>query len=181
MLRRDVRSIAHLRRGCAGLPSSTTGLLLLIVAVSLEAQGAKDKLAKVLGPKPNVADASLVAYLARVRTEGSAEHVNVGAIWSDNGRLARLSTDVRAMRPHDLIQVVVQENLAASTDGTVKNSRASNASSSITGLIGALHAGNALQNLINQTSASGLNAQGTSATKLKPCDDLRWPGDRGAA
>lgn len=142
----------------------TTGLLLLIVAVSLEAQGAKDKLAKVLGPKPNVADASLVAYLARVRTEGSAEHVNVGAIWSDNGRLARLSTDVRAMRPHDLIQVVVQENLAASTDGTVKNSRASNASSSITGLIGALHAGNALQNLINQTSASGLNAQGTSAT-----------------
>src|SRR6201999_1354607 len=27
-----------------------------------------------------------------------------------------------------------------------------------------LHAGNALQNLINQTSSSGLNAQGTSAT-----------------
>ena len=51
-----------------------------------------------------------------------------------------------------------------STDGTVKNSRASNASSAITSLFGALHAGNALQNLVNQTSSSGLNAQGTSAT-----------------
>jgi flagellar L-ring protein precursor FlgH len=68
------------------------------------------------------------------------------------------------MRPHDLISVVVSESLAASTDGTVKNSRASNASSSLTGLMGNLHASNALQNLVNQTSASGLNAQGTSAT-----------------
>jgi flagellar L-ring protein precursor FlgH len=75
-----------------------------------------------------------------------------------------MSTDVRAMRPHDLISVVVDENLAASTDGTVKNSRASNASSGISSLIGTLHGGNALQNLVNQNSASGLNAQGTSAS-----------------
>jgi flagellar L-ring protein precursor FlgH len=71
---------------------------------------------------------------------------------------------VRAMRPHDLISVVVQESLAASTDGTVKNSRASNASSQISALFGALHTGNALQNLLNQSSSSGLNAAGTSAT-----------------
>ena len=37
-------------------------------------------------------------------------------------------------------------------------------SSGLSGLIGTLHAGNALQNLVNQTSSSGLNAQGTSAT-----------------
>src|SRR5580698_2630694 len=35
---------------------------------------------------------------------------------------------------------------------------------SISGLIGTLHSGNALQNLVNQTSSSGLDAQGTSAT-----------------
>jgi flagellar L-ring protein precursor FlgH len=75
-----------------------------------------------------------------------------------------MMTDVRAMRPHDLISVVVAETLAASTDGTVKNSRASNASSQVSALFGALHAGNALQNLVNQTSNSGLDAQGTSAT-----------------
>jgi flagellar L-ring protein precursor FlgH len=75
-----------------------------------------------------------------------------------------MTTDVRAMRPHDLISVVVSESLAASTDGTVKNSRASNASSQVSSLIGVLHAGNALQNLVNQSSSAGLNAQGTSAT-----------------
>jgi flagellar L-ring protein precursor FlgH len=118
----------------------------------------------VLGREPDVAQTSLAAYLQRVRMETSEVRPTEGAIWSENGRLARLSTDVRAMRPHDLISVVVQESLAASTDGTVKNSRASNASSGISGLIGALHAGNALQNLITQNSASGLNAQGQSAT-----------------
>lgn len=110
------------------------------------------------------AAASLDAYLTRVRTDNKAVQAAPGAIWTDAGRLTRMSTDVRAMRPHDLISVVVSESLAASTDGTVKNSRSSNASSGISGLIGTLHTGNALQNLINQNSAAGLSAQGTSAT-----------------
>lgn len=110
------------------------------------------------------AAASLEEYLKRVRQDNQDVRSASGSIWTDTGRLTRMSTDVRAMRPHDLISVVVSENLAASTDGTVKSSRASNASSGLSGLIGTLHAGNALQNLVNQTSASGLNAQGTSAT-----------------
>jgi len=75
-----------------------------------------------------------------------------------------MMTDVRAMRPHDLVSVVVSENLAASTDGTVKNSRASNASSQVSSLFGPLHASSALQNLVDQNSSAGLNAQGTSTT-----------------
>ncbi len=100
----------------------------------------------------------------RVRTESAGTIATAGSIWSDSGRLTRMTTDVRAMRPHDLISVVVSESLAASTDGAVKNSRASSASTQITGLIGALKAGNALQNLVNQSSAAALNAQGTSQT-----------------
>lgn len=119
---------------------------------------------KITESKPNVAAASLNSYLERVRAENSNIQAAPGSIWSDSGRLTRMTTDVRAMRPHDLISVVVSENLAASTDGTVKNSRASNASSSISALFGTLHPGNALQNLVNQTSSAGLNAQGTSAT-----------------
>jgi flagellar L-ring protein precursor FlgH len=107
---------------------------------------------------------SLEAYLERVRTQASVEKAEPGAIWVDSGRFTRLTTDVRAMRPHDLVSVVVQESLAASTDGSVKNSRASNANSGISGLFGKLSAGNALQNLITQNSTSGLSAQGTSAT-----------------
>lgn len=121
-------------------------------------------LKKQVRPNPNVAEASLDSYLQRVRAENSISQAAPGSIWADSGRLTRMMTDVRAMRPHDLISVVVAENLAASTDGTVKNSRASNASSQVSALFGTLHAGNALQNLVNQTSASGLNAQGTSET-----------------
>jgi flagellar L-ring protein precursor FlgH len=133
-----------------------------IVSVPLEAQ--TQEIRKLVEPKPNVAAVSLSSYLERVRTENSTIQPAAGSIWTDSGRLTRMNSDVRAMRPHDLISVVVEESVAASTDGTVKNSRASNASSSISSLIGALHAGNALQNLINQTSASGLSAQGASAT-----------------
>jgi flagellar L-ring protein FlgH len=137
-------------------------LLLLLAACSLHAQVKAIK--KALEPKPNVAESSLDSYLEQVRTSNSNVLPTPGSIWTDNGRLTRMNTDVRAMRPHDLISVVVEENLAASTDGTVKNSRASNANSGISGLIGTLQAGNALQNLINMNAASGLNAQGASAT-----------------
>ncbi len=115
-------------------------------------------------PKPNVAEASLASYLDRVRAENSVSQATSGSIWADSGRLTRMMTDVRAMRPHDLISVVVSESLAASTDGTVKNSRTSNASSQVSNLFGNLHAGSALQNLVNQNSTAGLNAQGQSAT-----------------
>jgi flagellar L-ring protein precursor FlgH len=137
---------------------------LLVFSTLPASQAQTEAIHKLIEPKPNVAAASLSSYLERVRAENSNVQPTPGSIWTDNGRLTRINTDVRAMRPHDLISVVVSESLAASTDGTVKNSRASNASSSISGLIGTLRAGNALQNLVNQTSSSGLNAQGTSAT-----------------
>jgi flagellar L-ring protein FlgH len=147
--------------GCFAMIIAAT-LLSLLTPPSLRAQ--VEAIHKMIEPKPNVAAASLSSYLERVRAENSNVQAVPGSIWTDSGRLTRMATDVRAMRPHDLISVVVSESLAASTDGTVKNSRASNASSSISALFGTVHPGNALQNLVNQTSSSGLNAQGTSAT-----------------
>jgi flagellar L-ring protein precursor FlgH len=161
----------------AKFAAAAVGALLLLLAVTLQAQTSAasvvaaqtDQSARLMNAKGalirgDVAQTSLSAYLERVRAETSEARASEGSIWLENGRLAHLSTDVRAMRPHDLISVVVQESLAASTDGSVKNTRASNASSQISGLIGTLHAGNALQNLVNQTSSAGLNAAGTSAT-----------------
>jgi flagellar L-ring protein precursor FlgH len=115
-------------------------------------------------PKPSPPDVALSAYIARVEAESASEAHTPGAIWTPDGRLTRLSADVKASRLHDPIAIVVSESLAASTDGTVKNSRASNASSQISALFGKLSGGNALNNLLNQTSASGLNAQGQSVT-----------------
>jgi flagellar L-ring protein FlgH len=148
----------------SGLFALTIALIFFSLSTTSRLSAQTDAIHKVVEPKPNVAAASLSSYLERVRTENSNVQPVAGSIWTDSGRLTRMATDVRAMRPHDLISVVVSENLAASTDGTVKNSRASNASSAISGLFGTLHAGNALQNLVNQSSSSGLNAQGTSAT-----------------
>jgi flagellar L-ring protein precursor FlgH len=84
--------------------------------------------------------------------------------WSPAGRLVRLGTDAKAVRLHDVVSIVVTESLAASTDGQVKNSRASNASSSLTALFGSLKTSNNLQKLLGQTSSSGLTAQGQSTT-----------------
>ncbi len=107
---------------------------------------------------------ALKAYIQRVRTQHETEVRTPGSIWIDQGRLVRLSTDAKAVRLHDVVSIVVAESVAAETDGQVKNSRASNASSGFTSLFGNLSATNRLQNLIGQNSASGLNAQGQSVT-----------------
>lgn len=115
-------------------------------------------------PKPTPPDIALDAYIASVTRENAAEAHSPGAIWTPDGPLTRLSADVKASRVHDPIAIVVSESLAASTDGTVKNSRASNANSQVSALFRKLSGGNALNNLLNQTSSSGLNAQGESVT-----------------
>ncbi len=107
---------------------------------------------------------ALRTYIERVRAQQAAEVKTPGSIWSSEGRLVRLGTDAKAARVHDVVSIVVTESLAASTDGQVKNTRASNASSGLTALFGALKASNALQNLVGQTSSSGLTAQGQSTT-----------------
>ncbi len=115
-------------------------------------------------PKTTPPQAALDAYIKRVRAQKAAEVKTPGSIWSPEGMLVRLGTDAKAVRVHDVVSIVVTESLAASTDGQVKNSRASNASSSLTALFGALKTSNNLQNLLGQTSASGLTAQGQSTT-----------------
>ena len=107
---------------------------------------------------------ALRAYIARVRAQQAAEVRTPGSIWSPEGQMVRLGTDAKAFRIHDVVMIVVSESLAASTDGQVKNSRASNANSGLTSLFGALKTSNALQNLIGATASSGLTAQGQSTT-----------------
>jgi flagellar L-ring protein precursor FlgH len=118
----------------------------------------------VPAPKPTPPEAALHAYIERVRAQQAAEVKTPGSIWSPEGRLVRLGTDAKAARLHDVVSIVVTESLAASTDGQVKNSRASNANSGLTGLFGKLKASNALQNLVGMTASSGLSAQGQSTT-----------------
>jgi flagellar L-ring protein FlgH len=115
-------------------------------------------------PSKTAPELALRSYIERVRAQHAAEVATPGSIWRPEGRLVRLGTDAKAARIDDVVSIVVIESLAASTDGQVKNVRASNASSSVSSLLGALKASNSLSNLVGQKSSSGLTAQGQSTT-----------------
>ena len=108
-------------RKCAALILS---MLLLTAATDAAAKKTKSPDAAKATPP----EAALRAYVQRVRAQQAAEVLTPGSIWSPEGRLVRLGTDAKAARLHDVVSIVVTESLAASTDGQVKNSRASNAS-----------------------------------------------------
>ncbi len=140
------------------------GATLLLLFASLFVFGAGKKAKTPETARATPPEASLRAYIEKVRAQQAAEVHTLGSIWSPNGQLVRLGTDVKAFRLHDVVMIVVTESLTASTDGQVKNSRASNANSGLTSLFGALKSSNALQNLVGATAASGLSAQGQSTT-----------------
>lgn len=139
-------------------------LLYVFVALALTLNLHASKKQKAAEPTKTPPELALRAYIDRVREQHAAQVNTAGSIWSPEGRLVRLGTDAKAVRIHDVVSIVVTESLAASTDGQVKNTRASNASSSISALFGALKASNSLQNLVGQNSTSGLTAQGQSTT-----------------
>ncbi|MGC1781840.1 MAG: flagellar basal body L-ring protein FlgH [Acidobacteriaceae bacterium] len=140
--------------------ATATIMLLAFLCLSGSAWGKKKKTSTI---KPNPASQDLAAYIAQVRKMYPGE-MGDGSIWSATGRLTSLSTDVKALNPHDLISIVVSENLNASTSGTVKNSRASTATSALSAFFGLFSGSSAANNLVNQNSGSSLNAQGASVT-----------------
>lgn len=141
-------------------PVLLSAFLLVLSIHSADARKAKQKVEGDNSPP----DVALRKYIAEVEAAGAEEPHTPGSIWVPDGALTQLSSDVRAMHVHDPISVVVSESLAASTDGTVKDSRSSSANSQVSSLLGSLHGGNALANLLGQSSSSGLNAQGESVT-----------------
>jgi flagellar L-ring protein precursor FlgH len=138
-------------------------LLLAGLAVDSPTLAAK-KIPFLPQAKPTAPEEALHAYVEHVRAQQAAEVKTPGSIWSPEGRLVRLGTDAKAARLHDVLSIVVTESLAASTDGQVKNSRASSANSGLTSLFGLLKASNVLKNLVGMTASSGLAAQGQSTT-----------------
>jgi flagellar L-ring protein precursor FlgH len=141
-------------------------VMMLATLVWLAPAGLAAKKPRLQGTaaKATPPETALEAYIARVRAQQAAEIRTPGSIWSSEGRLVRLATDAKAFRVHDVVSIVVTESLAASTDGQVKNSRASNASSGLTSLFGALKSSNNMQNLLGASASSGLTAQGQSTT-----------------
>lgn len=143
-------------------PAVLIAMASLLLAAALPLAARKPKTANQMKQTPPAT--ALGAYVERVRAQQAAETRTPGSIWSPEGRLVRLGTDAKATHLHDVVSIVVTENLAASTDGQVKNSRASNAASSVTSLFGKLSASNTMSNLAGMNASSGLTAQGQSTT-----------------
>jgi flagellar L-ring protein FlgH len=143
-------------------PAKLAAAVFLLLGM-LALPDASAKIKKDSAIKPNPASEDLAAYIAQVRKMYPEESSN-GSIWSATGRLTSLPTDVKALNPHDLISIVISENLSASTGGTVKNSRSSTALSQLSALFGTFSASSAANNLVNQNASSSLNAQGQSVT-----------------
>ncbi len=146
-------------------PRGVTALcLLLAMAAALPEQAAAKRQKPAQTGKSTPPEQALQVYIQRVRAQQAAEVRTPGSIWSPQGELVRLGTDVKAFRLHDVVMIVVSESLTASTDGQVKNTRASNATSGLTALFGALKTSNSMQNLLGASASSALTAQGQSTT-----------------
>jgi len=139
---------------------------IVLCASLAPAAGGSNKKPNTASPasKGTPPEEALRTYIAKVRAQQAAEVRTPGSIWSAQGQLVRLGTDVKAFRVHDVVMIVVGESLTASTDGQVKDSRASSANSNITALFGALKSTSKLQNLLGTSASSGLTAQGQSTT-----------------
>jgi flagellar L-ring protein precursor FlgH len=140
------------------------GIVFCALVTSAAGATSKKQNAAAAAGKATPPEEALRTYIAKVRAQQAAEVRTPGSIWSAQGQLVRLGTDVKAFRVHDVVMIVVSESLTASTDGQVKNARASNANSAITSLFGALKSSNAMQNLLGANASSGLTAQGQSTT-----------------
>ena len=131
--------------------------LLLVSTTSLSAS------------KRSSPDNNLAKYLARVQTaEALPPAPTLGSAWSDNGRMASLTTDYKARMAGDLITILVVHDLTSSNTGDVGTDRSFKASSGVDSLPGRLKT-TGVANLLGLHSAETLAGKGqaTSSSTLR--------------
>jgi flagellar L-ring protein FlgH len=97
------------------------------------------------------------------RRASSLPQEDPGSLWSGASPFADLGADVRARHVDDIITILVAESASAVSTGTTKTSRASAANSSITQLAKALPSTSKLANLLNNTTNTSLDGEGTTS------------------
>ena len=131
---------------------------MVMVVVALAPAVGKDK------KNGTVQNESLQQYLARMQlTQPGGESQALGSLWNDNGRLAHVASDYKAMHPGDLITIVVVQGITANNAGSVSTARNFSASSGISALPGQLKT-TGVSNLFSPTSSSTLTGKGQAAT-----------------
>jgi flagellar L-ring protein FlgH len=96
----------------------------------------------------------------------SAEIANAespGSLWSGPASLVDLSSDLRARRVDDIVTILVNETASAVSTGNTKTERNSSANAAVNSAFGPLSATGRLANLLNLSSNTQLNGQGTTS------------------
>jgi flagellar L-ring protein precursor FlgH len=136
--------------------------LLFAFAVALGVPHVAKAKHDFLKAKPGPSDASLGDYLKRVREAGAEKPSTEGSLWVSSGPLSAIAADYKARWPGDLIMVRLVDTFTAATSGENNTSRQFATQSAITALLGKFGPSNALQNMFNANSNTGLDGKGAS-------------------
>jgi len=132
---------------------------LFVIVLAATTSSAKEK--KTNGV---IQSESLQQYLARMQPVPAATETRTpGSLWTDNGRLASIASDYKALHVGDLLTIVVAQDITANNTGSVSSARNFSASSGISSLPGQLKT-TGVANLFSPTSASSLAGKGQAAT-----------------
>ncbi len=103
-------------------------------------------------------------YIQEALSRGSAMSVATpGSLYSAAAPLGDLAADVRAARVDDLVTILVAETASAVASGTVKRSRQSGLTSTVSALGGVTRAAGPLANLAGLDGSSKLDGEGTTS------------------
>ena len=110
---------------------------------------------------------ALDEYITRMKQTppGELPKSTVGSLWNDSGVLASMTTDYKARRVGDLVQIVIVQDTVAQNSGSVGTDRNFKASSGIDALGGMTVT--QLQNLFSPRSATTLAGKAQAASSLK--------------
>lgn len=110
---------------------------------------------------------ALEDYIARVKQPPPDDQLKpaTGSLWKDSGVLASMTTDYKARRVGDLVQIIIVQDTVAQNNGSVGTDRSFKASSGIDSLGGMTVT--QLQNLFSPRSAATLAGKAQAASSLK--------------
>ena len=135
-------------------------ILCLILAFTLVPAASAKKKKEDKQPKPTPLD----TYVEQAHRRAAAQaQQDPGSLWSGYSMFSDLGADVRAHRIDDVVTILVNESASAVSTGTTKTARASSANSSVTQLLKALPASSKLANLLNASTNTSLDGEGTTS------------------
>jgi flagellar L-ring protein precursor FlgH len=109
------------------------------------------------------AESPIDGLVREADTARSAASGEKGSLWTQGAPLGDLALDLRPRRVNDLVTIVVLDRASAVARGTVKSTRAAEASASIDSLFGSPPGGSRLPRMLGLGGQSSLDGQGETS------------------